>query len=85
MYKFSEIKIDWIESENRLKRTFIFENFVDSIKFVNKVAEISEYLKHHPTIKIEFNKVKIETTTHDEGSIVTEKDHELCREIDKFF
>lgn len=83
MDKFSEIQLDWFKSENKLKKEFEFENFLDSIKFVNQVAEISENLNHHPTIIINYNKVKIETTTHDEGDIITEKDYKLCRQIDK--
>ena len=85
MDKFSEMQIDWFKSENKLKKEFEFENFLESIDFVNKVANISEKLNHHPTITINYNKVKIETTTHDEGNIITEKDYQLCEEIDKIF
>lgn len=85
MEKFSQIKIDWLKSENTLKREFEFKNFLNSIEFVNQVAQISEKLNHHPTIIINYNKVKIETTTHDKGDIITEKDYKLCNEIDKIF
>lgn len=85
MKRFSDIKLDWIEEEDKLTKSFVFEDFDSSIKFVNKVALLSNKLNHHPTITINYNKVKIETTTHDEGNIITEKDYQLCDEIDKFF
>lgn len=85
MDKFSDMPIDWFKSENKLKKEFEFENFLESIRFVNKVAQVSEELNHHPTIIIKYNKVKIETTTHDEGDIITKKDYKLCNKIDKIF
>lgn len=85
MKKFSEIQTNWLKEGNSLKREFQFDNFKDSIDFVNKVAEISDDLNHHPYITINYNKVLIETTTHDEGNIITEKDYQLCRHIDKIF
>ena len=85
MDKFSEMQIDWFKSENKLKKEFEFENFLESIDFVNKVANISEKLNHHPSITINYNKVLIETTTHDEGNIITKKDNQLTEEIDKIF
>ncbi len=85
MKKFSEIQTNWLKEGNSLKREFQFDNFKDSIDFVNKVAEISDDLDHHPYITINYNKVLIKTTTHDEENIITEKDYQLCRHIDKIF
>ena len=85
MKRFSDIKLDWIEEKNNLKKSFLFEDFDSSVEFVNKVALVANKLNHHPTITINYNKVKIETTTHDEGNIITEKDYQLCEEIDKIF
>lgn len=77
------MKLDWIEENDKLKKNFLFDDFDSSIEFVNKVALVSNKLNHHPTIKINYNKVEIKTTTHDEGNIITEKDYQLCKEIDK--
>ena len=69
--------------QNFRSRIFDFQDFDSSISFVNKVAVIANKLNHHPKITIDYNKVEINTTTHDEGNTITEKDYHLCKEIDK--
>ncbi len=74
----------WKKEENILSRTFIFENFVDAINFVNKIVPLAEKLNHHPDIEIfSYKNVKIKLTTHNEGNKITEKDIQLANEIDK--
>ena len=57
---------DWALSNDATKITkqFKFKNFVEAMKFVNKVAEIAEQEAHHPDILINWNKVTLELTTH---------------------
>lgn len=64
-----------------LKRVFLFSNFTEAISFVQKVSEKAEAQNHHPTILIEYNKVTLTLSTHDEGG-VTEKDVALAVLID---
>ncbi len=57
----------WIlvrDGTHKLTRQFKFQNFKDSIAFVNKVAEIAESEGHHPDIKIVYNKVQLDLFTH---------------------
>jgi 4a-hydroxytetrahydrobiopterin dehydratase len=68
------------EGEKFLTKEFDFENFSESIDFVNKIAGISEEMDHHPKIIIDYNKVTVESFTHDEGR-VTGKDYELMKRI----
>lgn len=73
---------NWTEKNNCLQKTFVFKNFKEAIAFVNKVGEIAEKMQHHPDICIQnYKEVFISTTTHDKGSIVTEKDRTLVNEI----
>lgn len=65
-----------------LKRTYEFESFKEALEFVNKVAEISENVNHHPDIFISFNKVNLNIYTHETNSI-TELDFELAKKIDE--
>lgn len=65
-----------------LKRTYEFESFKEALEFVNKVADISENVNHHPDIFISFNKVNLNIYTHDTNSI-TELDFELAKKIDE--
>ena len=73
----------WKNTDNKLVRKFVFKDFIEVIGFVNKVAILSEKNNHHPEIKITYNTVTIELTTHDLGNIISEKDHLLSSEIDK--
>lgn len=75
--------MDWIEEENRLKKTFTFKDFVEAFGFMSKVAIVAEKLNHHPNWSNVYNSVSFELNTHDAGDIVTEKDHQLAAEIDK--
>lgn len=73
----------WIEENNALKRTFQFKDFINAFAFMTKVAFIAEKMNHHPNWSNVYNTVEITLTTHDAGNIVTEKDHQLAKEIDK--
>lgn len=73
----------WIEKDNLLKAEFQFDDFVEAFAFMTKVAIVAEKMNHHPNWSNVYNKVVIELSTHDAGNIVTEKDHQLAREIDK--
>jgi 4a-hydroxytetrahydrobiopterin dehydratase len=73
----------WKEKDNKLTKTFEFENFVEAFAFMTKVAFAAEALGHHPNWSNVYNKVTIELTTHDEGNTITEKDRKLAKAIDK--
>jgi 4a-hydroxytetrahydrobiopterin dehydratase len=70
----------WNIIEEKLSKKFKFENFSDSLEFVNSVAEISEEMNHHPEILINYDEVTISTWTHEQNSI-TEKDYNLAEKI----
>ena len=72
----------WSLEDNSITKIYTFDNFKDSIEFINKLAEEAEKQEHHPDIMINFNRVKLKLTTHSEGGL-TEKDIKLAEEIDK--
>ncbi|MEQ8470119.1 MAG: 4a-hydroxytetrahydrobiopterin dehydratase [Marinoscillum sp.] len=72
----------WKEEDNKLKKTFEFKNFVEAFGFMSSVAIIAEKMNHHPNWSNVYNTVSFELNTHDEGDIVTEKDHALAKAID---
>ena len=49
---------------NRLRRTFEFKNFADSLAFTNRVGAIAEAEGHHPEIVTEWGKVTVTWWTH---------------------
>ena len=72
---------EWAETGEGIQRTFGFKNFVEAMKFVNKVAEAAEKANHHPDILIRYGKVTMTLSTHDAGGI-TSKDFDLAAKMD---
>ena len=66
----------------RISKLFIFEDFMQGIRFLNRVAKLAETMNHHPDIDIRYNKIKLSLTTHDEGGLTT-RDFKLARSIDR--
>ncbi|MBX2914363.1 MAG: 4a-hydroxytetrahydrobiopterin dehydratase [Cyclobacteriaceae bacterium] len=73
----------WVEENNRLTRTFRFNDFTEAFGFMTRVALIAEKMDHHPYWTNVYNTVTIELSTHDAGNTVTEKDHTLAKAIDQ--
>ena len=67
----SEIKTlkNWKRVDNKLQRSLKFKDFVEAFGFVSKIALISEKMNHHPDLRIVYNSVDIELTTHDSNGI----------------
>lgn len=72
---------EWAELNGQIQRTFLFEDFDQSMGFVGRIAEYAEQVQHHPDILIRYNKVTLTVSTHDAGGI-THKDFELARTAD---
>ena len=75
----------WEHKETRLERTFVLPSFQASLDFVAAVGAIAEEYNHHPFIAIDYRTVVLYSTTHDEGNVVTDLDHELAQKIDAAF
>ena len=80
----SEIKTlkNWKRVDNKLQRSLKFKDFVEAFGFVSKIALISEKMNHHPDLRIVYNSVDIELTTHDSNGI-RKNDITLARKIDE--
>lgn len=75
----------WFIEENSITKNYVFPNFKEAIKFINKVAELAEEKNHHPDIKLfNYRNVTINLSTHRVGG-VTEKDLELAKLIDSIY
>ncbi|AHC52321.1 pterin-4-alpha-carbinolamine dehydratase [Sulfolobus acidocaldarius SUSAZ] len=72
----------WSYENNKLKKTFKFKNFYESVEFVRKIQPIADEMDHHPDLCVYYNRVVLELSTHSEGG-VTEKDFELAKKINK--
>ena len=72
----------WVLKDGHLYKKFKFKNFVETIKFVNAVAEIAEQEGHHPDFYVHYNKVEIELWTHAINGL-SENDFIIAAKIDK--
>ena len=61
----SQLISSWeIIDDLKIQKTFVFSNFIETMNFVNKVAEIAEQEGHHPVMHVYFAKAEIELWTH---------------------
>ena len=72
----------WRLRGEEISRAFVFEDFAQSIRFVNQLAKRAESMNHHPDILIQYNKVRLTLTTHDERGL-TMKDFRLAQKINR--
>ena len=77
-------KIDgWTWSEDKLKKTFAFQDFRRAMSFIVRISYEAEQRDHHPEIFNCYNRVELCLNTHDAGGKVTEKDFDLASTIDR--
>jgi 4a-hydroxytetrahydrobiopterin dehydratase len=70
------------QNATRLEHRFEFRDFVEAMKFVNRVAEIAEREGHHPDIAIHWNKVDLVLWTHKIGGL-HENDFILAAKVNR--
>jgi len=74
---------DWkITEDKKLERELKFKNFSEAMRFVNRVAELAEKEGHHPEIRVSYNRVLLELTTHAIKGL-SENDFILAAKIDR--
>lgn len=70
----------WELKDQVIYYTHTFNNFVESINFLNCLVEPAEKLGHHPDLEVSYNQVTIRLTTHDVGGL-TPLDFQFARTI----
>ena len=74
---------DWeVRGGEMISREYSFENFRQTMDFVNKVAELADDEDHHPDMHVSYGKVVIELTTHAIGGL-SENDFIMAYKIDR--
>jgi 4a-hydroxytetrahydrobiopterin dehydratase len=74
----------WEFKDDAISKLYRFKEFMDGIKFLNRVAEMAEAADHHPDVKINYTRITFTCSTHDQGG-VTEKDFTLATQIEEAF
>ena len=72
----------WTRQEKAIERVFQFDNFLQAMEFVNKIAVAAEAANHHPDIVINYNKVTLGLISHDSGG-VTQRDIRMAGKINE--
>lgn len=89
MPKLSQDQIDlhlqpltgWAQHDDEIRKQWKFEDFTESMAFVNAVADLAEAANHHPDILIRYNQVTLTLSTHSEGGL-TQADIDLAGQIE---
>ena len=71
----------WKLARNKLSRTLEFQDFVQSLSFVNSLVAYFEKVDHHPDVQIAYGEVTFELTRYDVGGKVTDRDVEVAKKI----
>ncbi len=71
----------WSREGDTLTKVYTFQTFPAGVSFVDRVAVAAEEAGHHPDITINYTRITMSLSTHDEGG-VTEKDVALAQRIE---
>ncbi len=72
----------WKEEDNKLSKTFVFEDFTTAFAWMVKASHVIEQLDHHPDWRNCYNRVEVILCTHDAGNTITQKDRDLAELLD---
>jgi len=74
---------DWAsdDSGGNISRTFRFENYYQTMAFVNALAWIAHAEDHHPDIEVGYNRCIVRYSTHSVGGL-SENDFICAAKID---
>ena len=63
----------WTLEGDAIRKQFTFKGFPEAVAFVNRLVPDAERADHHPDITINYRRVTLSWSTHDEGGL-TAKD-----------
>jgi 4a-hydroxytetrahydrobiopterin dehydratase len=74
----------WIIEDGKLVKVYPFNNYYQTIAFVNALAWISHREDHHPDLAVGYNKCRVEYSTHAVGGL-SENDFICAAKADALF
>jgi 4a-hydroxytetrahydrobiopterin dehydratase len=72
----------WAAGDDVISKTFNFSDHITAMGFVVRVAMAAEVMDHHPDLRIVYNRVEINLSSHDAGG-VTDRDIKLAARINE--
>ena len=73
---------EWTLEDGRLSKTYTFPNFVEAVRFVDRLTVVAEAQSHHPDLFVGWGKVTVHLSSHDVVGI-TSRDFRLAAAIDE--
>jgi len=74
----------WMHEDQQIVKVFRFNNYHETMAFVNASAWISHSADHHPDLEVGYNRCTVRYTTHDAGGL-SDKDFACAARIDALF
>ena len=74
----------WAIESGKLTKTYSFQNYYETMAFVNALAWISHREDHHPDLGVHYNKCRVEYITHAIGGL-SENDFICAAKCDALF
>ena len=71
----------WTVSSETLVGNWQLASFDQVKPLVVKLCDLADSFNHHPEVTFGYNTIKVETTTHDAGNTITDKDIELAQRV----
>jgi 4a-hydroxytetrahydrobiopterin dehydratase len=71
----------WQAREEKLHKSYTFKDFVQAVKFINRLAEIAEGEGHHPDFCVHYNRIEVTLWTHAIDGL-SENDFILAAKLD---
>ncbi len=66
----NELDSDWSLSGNQsISREFKFQNYYETMAFVNVVAQVAHQQDHHPDMAVSYNTCHVTYSTHSVGGL----------------
>ena len=72
----------WIAQDGRISKTYKFEDYYETIAFVNVLAWLSNHEDHHPDLEVGYNQCVVHYSTHSVGGL-SETDFICAAKIDE--
>jgi 4a-hydroxytetrahydrobiopterin dehydratase len=72
----------WTLDGDAIRKQYAFKGFPEAVAFVTRLVPDAERADHHPDITINYRRVTLSWSTHDEGGL-TAKDIEGAKMADR--
>ena len=74
----------WEQHGTVIAKTFEFKNYYHTMAFVNAIAWLAHREDHHPDLRVEYNKCRVEYSTHAIKGL-SENDFICAAKVDALF